>query len=53
MLVVGLKPGQDGAVAAIKDRRLVFSLEGEKDSHHRYERVGRTEPLEPVTQVHA
>jgi hydroxymethyl cephem carbamoyltransferase len=39
MLVLGLKPGHDGAVAAIKDRRLLFSLESEKDSGRRYSQL--------------
>ncbi|MDX3853430.1 3'-hydroxymethylcephem-O-carbamoyltransferase [Streptomyces sp. AK02-01A] len=36
MLVVALKPGHDGAVAAIDNRRLLYSLESEKDSRPRY-----------------
>ena len=36
MLVLALKPGHDGAVAAIRDGRLLFSLESEKDSFARY-----------------
>lgn len=36
MLVVAFKPGHDGAVAAIDDRRLLYSLESEKDSRPRY-----------------
>ena len=36
MLVVALKPGHDGAIAAIEDDRLLFSLESEKDSFPRH-----------------
>lgn len=36
MLVVAFKPGHDGSVAAIRDGRLLFSLESEKDSFARY-----------------
>ncbi len=43
MLVVALKPGHDGGVAAIEDRRLLYSLESEKDSRLRYS------PLHPAT----
>lgn len=43
MLVVAFKPGHDGAVAAIDDRRLLYSLESEKDSRPRYT------PLLPTT----
>ncbi|MFC6091788.1 carbamoyltransferase C-terminal domain-containing protein [Saccharothrix lopnurensis] len=43
MLVVAVKPGHDGAIAAIGDRELLFSLESEKDSRPRYS------PLLPTT----
>jgi hydroxymethyl cephem carbamoyltransferase len=36
MLVVAFKPGHDGGVAAIRDGRLLYSLESEKDSFARY-----------------
>jgi hydroxymethyl cephem carbamoyltransferase len=36
LLVVGLKPGHDGAIAAIRDRELLLSLESEKDTFPRY-----------------
>ncbi len=36
MLILAVKPGHDGAIAAIKDRQLLFSLESEKDSFGRY-----------------
>jgi hydroxymethyl cephem carbamoyltransferase len=35
MLIVALNPAHDGAVVAIEDRRLLFSLEAEKDSFPR------------------
>jgi hydroxymethyl cephem carbamoyltransferase len=36
MLVLAVKPGHDGSVAAVEDGKLLFSLEGEKDSCRRY-----------------
>ena len=36
MLIVAMKPGHDGAIAAIEDGRLLCSLEAEKDSFARY-----------------
>jgi hydroxymethyl cephem carbamoyltransferase len=39
MLVLAFNPGHDGAVAAVEDRELLFSLEAEKDSDFRYERL--------------
>jgi hydroxymethyl cephem carbamoyltransferase len=39
MLVLAFNPGHDGAVAAVQDRKLLFSIESEKDSDYRYERL--------------
>jgi hydroxymethyl cephem carbamoyltransferase len=36
VLIVGFKPEHDGAIAAVKDRVLLYSLEGEKDSYPRH-----------------
>jgi hydroxymethyl cephem carbamoyltransferase len=36
MLVMGIKPGHDGAIAVLQDRKLLFSLESEKDSCDRH-----------------
>jgi hydroxymethyl cephem carbamoyltransferase len=36
MLVLALNPGHDGAVAAIQDGKLLFSVEGEKDTYARH-----------------
>jgi hydroxymethyl cephem carbamoyltransferase len=36
MLIVAFKPGHDGGMAAIRDGRLLYSLESEKDSFARY-----------------
>ena len=36
LLVMGVKPGHDGALAVIEDRRLVLSLEAEKNSWGRH-----------------
>lgn len=43
MLIVAFKPGHDGTMAAIRDGRLLYSLESEKGSYWRYS------PLTPVT----
>ncbi|WP_410643881.1 3'-hydroxymethylcephem-O-carbamoyltransferase [Amycolatopsis sp. lyj-346] len=43
MLVVAMKPGHDGAIAAIENGKLLYSLESEKDSRPRYS------PLLPTT----
>ncbi|MET8975795.1 carbamoyltransferase C-terminal domain-containing protein [Streptomyces sp. NPDC004539] len=39
MLILSLKEGHDGAIAAVEDGRLLFSLEAEKDSFARYSNV--------------
>ena len=57
MLVVGLNPGHDGAIAAVGDRKLLWSLESEKDSFLRHARLspasllGLTEQLDAVPDV--
>lgn len=39
MLILSFKEGHDGAVAAIEDGHLLFSMEAEKDSYPRYDRL--------------
>lgn len=51
MMIMGLKPGHDGSIAVIKDRRLVLSLEAEKDSYPRYSRITLATTLEIAEQV--
>ena len=43
MIIMGLNPGHDGAVAVLEDDRLLFSVESEKDSFARHS------PLTPTT----
>ena len=47
MLILAVKPDHDGAIAAIADRKLLFSLESEKDS------FGRHAPLTPTRVLEA
>jgi hydroxymethyl cephem carbamoyltransferase len=42
MLVMGMKPAHDGAVAVLQDRKLIFSLESEKDSCERHSELTPT-----------
>jgi hydroxymethyl cephem carbamoyltransferase len=51
MLVLSLHPGHDGAIAAIGDGKLLFSLEAEKDSHARHELINPTSFLLAVEQL--
>ena len=37
MLILAINPGHDGAIAAVRDRRLVLSVESEKDSFPRHQ----------------
>jgi predicted NodU family carbamoyl transferase len=39
MLILSFKPGHDGTLAAIEDGKLLFSLEAEKDSCPRFDRI--------------
>ena len=53
MMIMAFKPGHDGSIAVIKDRRLVLSLEAEKDSFPRYARITLATALEVAKQVDA
>jgi predicted NodU family carbamoyl transferase len=39
MLILSIKEGHDGGIAAIEDGKLLFALEAEKDNWPRYDRV--------------
>ena len=47
MLILAIKPDHDGAIAAIEDGKVLFSLESEKDS------FGRHAPLTPTRVLEA
>lgn len=51
MLILALKPGHDGAVAAVQDGRLLFSLETEKDSYFRNSNLSPVTLLELADQL--
>jgi hypothetical protein len=47
MLILSFKARHDGAIAAIQDDRLLFSLEAEKDSNPRYNKITPQLLVEP------
>jgi hydroxymethyl cephem carbamoyltransferase len=47
MLMLAFNPGHDGALAIIQDRKLLVSIESEKDSSHRHK------PVTPMTILRA
>lgn len=51
MLIVGIKPGHDGTLAAIRDGELILSLEAEKDSFKRYSAITPSTLLEFAEQL--
>ena len=51
MLVMGIHPGHDGAVAVIEDRKLRFCIEGEKDSFMRHAKVTPMNMLDAVARI--
>jgi hydroxymethyl cephem carbamoyltransferase len=51
MLVMGIHPGHDGAVAVIEDRKLRFCIEGEKDSFMRHAKVTPMNMMEAVDRL--
>jgi hydroxymethyl cephem carbamoyltransferase len=46
VLVLAIKPGHDGALAVLEDSKLLFSIEGEKNSFGRYSLVTPTKIVE-------
>ena len=51
MLVMGIHPGHDGAVAVIEDRKLRLCVEGEKDSFLRHAKVTPMNLLDVVARI--
>jgi hydroxymethyl cephem carbamoyltransferase len=51
MDILSYNPGHDGAVCLIRDRRLVFSIEAEKDSGYRYSHLTIPELLDATTNL--
>ncbi|QER90438.1 carbamoyltransferase C-terminal domain-containing protein [Streptomyces tendae] len=51
MLILSFKEGHDGAVSAIEDGRLLFSLEAEKDSFPRYSSLSAEVLLNAVERL--
>ena len=51
MLVLALNSGHDGALAAVKDGKLMFSLESEKNSYRRYSPITATAVLDAVELI--
>jgi hydroxymethyl cephem carbamoyltransferase len=53
MLVLAFNPGHDGAIAAIEDGKLLFSLEGEKDTNARHAPVTSTTFIQTIEMLDA
>jgi hydroxymethyl cephem carbamoyltransferase len=53
VLILGYKTGHDGAMAALQDRRLLYSIEGEKDSARRHQRITMEKMLLSEAQLDA
>lgn len=51
MNILSFNPSHDGAVACVKDGRLLFSIEAEKDSNYRYSRIGRHDILNALWKM--
>lgn len=51
MNILSFNPSHDGAVACVKDGRLLFSIEAEKDSNYRYSRIGRQDILNALWKM--
>lgn len=53
MLIVAVNPGHDGAIAAVGDRELLYSIESEKDTFPRHEPVTPMSILSLAEQIGA
>lgn len=51
MLIVAINPGHDGAMAVLDDRKLLFSVESEKDSYPRHHSLHPDHVLGLLEQV--
>ena len=51
MLVMGIHPGHDGAIAIVEDRKLQLCVEGEKDSFMRHAKVTPMNMLDVVARI--
>jgi hydroxymethyl cephem carbamoyltransferase len=51
MLILGLNPGHNGAVAALEGNKLLFSVESEKDSYARHAYLTPTAILDAAEQL--
>lgn len=51
MDIVAYNPGHDGAVAHLRDGRLVSSIEAEKDSNYRYSPLSSSDMLDAVARL--
>lgn len=51
MDIISYNPGHDGAVCLIRNGRLVFSVEAEKDSGYRYSHLTVPELLDATTNL--
>ena len=49
--ILSYNPGHDGAVVLLKDGRLIFSIESEKDSHYRYSAVSISHVLDAIGEI--
>ena len=51
MKILAYKPGHDGSVTYIKDGKLIYCVEAEKDSHTRHSPVGPSDFLDTLAEV--
>lgn len=51
MKILSYNPGHDGAIAFLRDSRLMFSIEAEKDSSYRYSAISVAEVLDAIGEL--
>lgn len=51
MKILSFNPGHDGAIAFLRDSRLIMSIEAEKDSNYRYSSVSATNVFDAIGEL--
>jgi predicted NodU family carbamoyl transferase len=51
VIILSYNPGHDGAIALLKDGRLMMSTEAEKDSNHRYSSLSIPDVLDAIGEL--
>lgn len=51
MKIISINPGHDGAIAYLRDAKLIFSIEAEKDSNYRYSPISSSDVFKVLGEL--